>query len=195
MSVVKGKRSVSGMEFLKTARDIEEMFIDLRIHKPKRYSFFFDKLLNISMDMTTAVKSGNSMYPQNLEEAQTRIDYFKQGICLCQALVSQLEIIQHKLKDEGISAGDMVLLSDKLTNEIKLLKGLCNADRKRYRNLPATLADEIIQEVMKKYKAEYGDTNDISIFNNVVEDFPEESEEPAQPQEPKQIKFYSQSSH
>lgn len=193
MSVVKGKRSVSGMEFLKTARDIEEMFIDLRIHKPKRYSFFFDKLLNISMDMTTAVKSGNSMYPQNLEEAQTRIDYFKQGICLCQALVSQLEIIQHKLKDEGISAGDMVLLSDKLTSEIKLLKGLCNADRKRYRTLPATLADEIIQDVMKRYKAEYGDTNDVSIFNDYEDS--SEPQEPDQSQEPKQIKFYSQSSH
>lgn len=193
MSVVKGKRSVSGMEFLKTARDIEEMFIDLRIHKPKRYSFFFDKLLNISMDMTTAVKSGNSMYPQNLEEAQTRIDYFKQGICLCQALVSQLEIIQHKLKDEGISAGDMVLLSDKLTSEIKLLKGLCNADRKRYRTLPTTLADEIIQDVMKRYKAEYGDTNDVSIFSDYEDS--SEPQEPDQSQEPKQIKFYSQSSH
>lgn len=195
MSVVKGKRSVSGMEFLKTARDIEEMFIDLRIHKPKRYSFFFDKLLDISMDMTSAVKSGNSMYPQNLEEAQIRINFFKQGICLCQALVSQLEIVQHKLKDEGISAGDMVLLSDKLTNEIKLLKGLCNADRKRYRSLPPTLADEIIQDVMKRYKAEYGDTNDVSIFNNFEDFSEEEPQEPPEPQEPKQIKFYSQSSH
>lgn len=193
MSVVKGKRSDSGMEFLKNARDIEEMFIDLRIHKPKRYSFYFDKLLDMSMNLLTEVKSGNSLYPQNLEEAQIRINHFKAGICLCQALVSQLEIIQHKLKDEGVSGGDMVILSGKLTDEIRLLKGMCNGDRKRYRDLPPTLSDEILNALEQRRKEMNGDTEDLIDFGNDSKGEQCGTSEPVAKEQP--VRMHPQSSY
>lgn len=150
MSVVKGKRSTSGMEFLKTARDIEEAFIDIRIHKPKRYSFYLDKLVDLSMSMLNEAKIGNSWFPQNLDEAQCRINHFKEAIGLCQALVSQIEVIEHKFKDEGISYGDVRILSDKINEEIRLLKGLVNGDRKRYKDLPQTLGIELAEAIEEK---------------------------------------------
>ena len=80
MSVPEGKRKESGMEFLRNARDIETLFIDLRIKKPKRYIFFFDKLLDIAINLLTMVKAGNSVYPENKIEVEMRQKYFKEGI-------------------------------------------------------------------------------------------------------------------
>lgn len=91
MSVPIGNRKEATTEFLKTARDIEETFIDLRINKPKRYTFFFDKLLNYSFNLLSEVKAGNSIYPENQSEVRMRIEHFKEGLAQCQVLVSQIE--------------------------------------------------------------------------------------------------------
>ena len=135
MSVPRGKRKESGMEFLKNARDIEEIFIDLRIHKPKRYSFFFDKLLDYSFNLLSEVKAGNSIYPENKIEAGIRQRHFKEGLAYCQVLVSQIEVIHHKLKDDGIKVGLVEELAGKIDNEIRLIKGVIKNDKKRYKNL------------------------------------------------------------
>lgn len=136
MSVPRGKRKESGMEFLKNARDIEEIFIDLRINKPKRYSFFFDKLLDYSFNLLSAVKAGNSIYPENKIEAGMRQRYFKEGLAYCQVLVSQIEVVHHKLKDDGIKIGLVEQLAIKINNEIRLIKGVIKNDKNRYKNLP-----------------------------------------------------------
>lgn len=136
MSVPVYRRNESPTEFLRTARDIEEIFIDLRINKPKRYTFFFDKLLEYSFNLLSAVKAGNSIYPENQDEVRIRIMYFKQGIAHCQVLASQIEVVYHKLKIDGIPVGLVKELSEKLTYEIKLLKGIISSDKKRYANLP-----------------------------------------------------------
>ena len=132
MSVPVGNRKEASMEFLKNARDIEEIFIDLRIHKPKRYTFFFDKLLDYSMELLNKVKSANSIYPENKVEVELRQMYFKEGIAQCQVLVSQVEILYHKLKDDGMPIGLVQQLAEKLDYEIKLIKGAISADKKRY---------------------------------------------------------------
>lgn len=136
MAVPVYKRSESSTEFLRTARDIEEIFIDLRINKPKRYTFFFDKLLEYSFNLLSAVKAGNSIYPENQDEVRMRIMYFKHGLSHCQVLVSQIEVVHHKLKEDGIPIGLVKELSEKLTYEIKLIKGIISSDKKRYANLP-----------------------------------------------------------
>ena len=135
MSVPVGKRKESGTEFLKNARDIEEIFIDLRINKPKRYSFFFDKLLDYSFDLLSQVKAGNSIYPENRSEVEMRQRYFKEALASCQILVSQIEIVHHKLKNDGIRIGLVEQLSEKLDYEIRLIKGVIDKDKKRYKNI------------------------------------------------------------
>lgn len=132
MSVPVGNRKEASMEFLKNARDIEEMFIDLRINKPKRYTFFFDKLLDISIELLNKVKAANSIYPSNKTEVELRQIYFKEGLAQCQVLVSQIEIVHHKLKENGIPMGLVQQLSEKINYEIKLIKGTISADKKRY---------------------------------------------------------------
>lgn len=136
MSVPRGQRKESGMEFLKNARDIEEIFIDLRIKKPKRYSFFFDKLLGYSFNILSEVKSGNSIYPENKLEAGMRQRHFKEALASCQVLVSQIEVIHHKLKDDGISIGQVQQVAEKLNDEIRLIKGVIKKDKDRYKKLP-----------------------------------------------------------
>lgn len=136
MSVPVGNRKEATMEFLKNARDIEETFIDLRINKPKRYTFFFDKLLDYSFNLLSELKAGNSIYPENQTEAGMRQRHFKEALAHCQVLVSQIEVVHHKLQDDGISIGQVKILSEKLTYEIKLIKGLISNDKKRYATLP-----------------------------------------------------------
>lgn len=135
MSVLVSNRRESGMEFLKNARDIEEVFIDLRINKPKRYTFFFDKLLDIAIDLLSEVKAGNSIYPENKDEVGMRQQHYKEAIAHCQILVSQIEVIHHKLKDDGLSIGQVQQLSEMIDNEIKLLKGVIRTDKKKYHSL------------------------------------------------------------
>ena len=136
MSVPVGNRKEAGMEFLRTARDIEEIFIDLRINKPKRYTFFFDKLLDSAFNLLSEVKAGNSIYPENQSEVRMRIAHFKEGLAQCQVLVSQIEVVRHKLQDDGIAIGQVKELAIKLDQEIKLIKGIIANDKKRYATLP-----------------------------------------------------------
>lgn len=136
MSVPAGDRRESGMEFLKNARDIEEIFIDLRINKPKRYTFFFDKLLDVAFNLLSEVKAGNSIYPTEKEEAKIRQRHFKEAISQCQVLVSQIEVVHHKLQNDGISIGQIKQLATMLEKEIKLLKGIIKKDKERYSSLP-----------------------------------------------------------
>lgn len=136
MSVPVGNRKEATTEFLKTARDIEEIFIDLRINKPKRYTFFFDKLLDYSFNLLSEVKAGNSIYPENQSEARMRQEHFKEGLACCQVLVSQIEVVRHKLQDDGIAIGQVKDLAEKLAYEIKLIKGVISSDKKRYATLP-----------------------------------------------------------
>ena len=133
MSVPEGKRRESGMEFLRNARDIETLFVDLRINKPKRYTFFFDKLLDIAFNLLSVVKAGNSVYPENKIEVEMRQKYFKEGIAYCQVLVSQIDVVREKLHDDGIAIGQVQQLAQKIEYEIKLLKGVISNDKKRYK--------------------------------------------------------------
>ena len=119
MSVPVGKRKESGMEFLKNARDIEEIFIDIRVKKPKRYMFFYDKLLDIAFNLLSEVKAGNSIYPENKIEAGMRQRHFKEALAICQVLVSQIEVVHHKFRDEGLPIGQVQQVAEKINQEIK----------------------------------------------------------------------------
>lgn len=135
MSVLEANRRESDMEFLKNARDIEELFIDLRISKPKRYTFFFDKLLDYSFDLIAEVKAANSIYPENKDEVGLRQRHFKEALAKCQVLVSQVEVIRHKLKDDGITIGQVQETSKMISDEIRLIKGVIKKDKERYKNI------------------------------------------------------------
>ena len=135
MSVLVGDRSESGLEFLKTARDIEEKFIKIEINKPKRYGRYLSKLVDYSMDLLSEVKAGNSIYPSTKLDADTRQVHFREGIGLCQVLVSQVEVVHDLFGNDGISTGEVQEIAEMIDKEIRLIKGVISADKERYKNL------------------------------------------------------------
>ena len=133
MSVIKSKRSVSTMQFLQTARELEKETRRLCVNGPKRYTFFgLQDLWQTSREVYGCVKKGNSVYPTNQHEVQMRRDYFITAGCELQDYISQLEL----LIDDGIippAAAERV--STLVSTEIGLIKALLKSDKERYRNL------------------------------------------------------------
>lgn len=149
MSVLRSKRGLSNVEFLKNARDIEVAFIGAAKNKPKRMLFYINKLLDLSWDLLSECKRGNSIYPMCQEEAQLRRNHFIEARAITQALVSQIDVMRKVFKDEGFSIGQIEDLSKMLDNEIELLSGVIRNDRKRFKTLPTLIIDEEIIEDFK----------------------------------------------
>ena len=135
MSVLAGNRKEAGIEFLKNARDIEEKIIRIEINKPKRYGRFLSKLVDYSMDLLSEVKAGNSIYPSTKLDADTRQVHFREGIGLCQVLVSQVEVLHDLFGDDGISIGEVREIAEMIDKEIRLIKGAIASDKERYKKL------------------------------------------------------------
>ena len=135
MSVLAGDRKEANIEFLKTARDIEEKFIKIEINKPKRYGRFLSKLVDYSMDLLSEIKAGNSIYPSTKLDADTRQAHFKEGVGLCQVLISQVEVVHDLFGNDGISTGEVHEIAEMIDKEIRLIKGVISTDKERYKNL------------------------------------------------------------
>lgn len=135
MSVLVGDRSESGLEFLKNARDIEEKFIRMEINKPKRYGKYLGRLVEYAMQLLSEVKAGNSFYPTTKLDVDTRQVHFKEGIALCQVLVSQVEVVHDLFGNDGISIGEVHEIAEMIEKEIRLIKGVISSDKERYKNL------------------------------------------------------------
>lgn len=135
MSVLVGDRSESGLEFLKNARDIEEKFIRMEINKPKRYGKYLGRLVEYAMQLLSEVKAGNSFYPETKLDVDTRQVHFKEGIALCQVLVSQVEVVHDLFGNDGISIGEVHEIAEMIDKEIRLIKGVISSDKERYKNL------------------------------------------------------------
>ena len=129
MSVKACDRSTSNMEFLKNARDIEINIIKCTINKSKKYRFFYNKLIDMSIELLNHVKKGNSIYVENQNDVMLRSQEFKLAIAESQAMLSQIEIMYFLFKDAGISIKLVENIADMINTEIMLLKGLLKADR------------------------------------------------------------------
>ncbi len=133
MSVLAGDRKEAAIEFLKNARDIEEKFIRIEINKPKRYKQFLSKLVDYSMNLLSEVKAGNSIYPSTKLDVDTRQMHFKEGIGLCQVLVSQVEVLHDIFGNDGLSIGEVREIAEMINKEIRLIKGIITSDKERFK--------------------------------------------------------------
>ncbi len=135
MSVKAYDRSTSNMEFLKNARDIEVNIIKCTISKSKKYRFFYNKLIDMSIEILNHVKRGNSIYVENANDIILRTQEFKLAIAECQAILSQIEIMYYLFKSDGISIKLVENIAELVNKEIMLLKGLLKVDREKYKKL------------------------------------------------------------
>ena len=135
MSVKACDRSTSNMEFLKNARDIEINIIKCTISKSKKYRFFYQKLIDMSIELLNHIKRGNSIYVENKIDLGIRNQEFKLAMAECQALLSQIEIMYFLFKDDGISIKLIENIASMINEEIKLLKGLLKSDKEKYKRI------------------------------------------------------------
>lgn len=131
MSVIKSKRQESTVQFLDTARKIYYFTKQQCIKLPKRYTFFgLQQTYASASKMLENVKRGNSTYPTNEHEIQIRRDYFM-------AALAELFVLSEYINDIRdtfpISDNTMIEWSNMLVEETRLIKGVLERDKQRYK--------------------------------------------------------------
>lgn len=145
MAVLASKRGESAVQFLDTAREIELYTLRYAVKFPKRYFFVLTKdILDLAKQGYNNVKSANSVYATNSEEAQIRVNYVIHAICNYQALISQLDVamslITHyssKNKDgseKAIPSKVWEMWARMISDELRLLSGLKKKLQNKYRD-------------------------------------------------------------
>ena len=133
MSVPKPQRSISDMEFIRTARELQIYTMRRCKNFPKRYSFYFNiPLANAATRVYENVKRGNSIYPTNPHEVQMRRDCFLQANAELYSIVAQIEVAEEMFGLDRDIIHQWIMLVDQ---EITLVKGVMEADKKRYSKL------------------------------------------------------------
>ena len=134
LSVLKSKRATSNMEFVHTARKLQIHTIQKCVNFPKRYTFYISQpLANCSTRIYEYVKCANSIFPTNKHEVQIRRDYLLRANAELNSLVSQIELAAEIF---GINPETLKYWMEMIEQEIKLVKGVLNKDRERYKELP-----------------------------------------------------------
>ena len=133
MSVPKGMRGESEMEFLHTARELQIYTIRKCVSFPKRYTFYVSQTIaGIATRIYECVKMANSLYPTNAHEVQTRRDFLLRAECELNNLVSQIELANELF---GIEDKSMHWWMDIIDREFRLVKGAIKKDRERYKDI------------------------------------------------------------
>ena len=113
MSVYKSKRGKSSVQFVESARKLEEHTLEQCLKVPKRYTFYLtQRIMGLASTVYEEVVAANSIYPTNQHEAQLRRDHLT-GF------------------DHAFTVG-----GDLINEEAKLISGIKRADRARYKDLP-----------------------------------------------------------
>ncbi|MBQ7930063.1 MAG: hypothetical protein IKY16_06600 [Bacteroidales bacterium] len=133
MSVVKSERTQSTMEFLDNAHKLYIYTVQQCVNFPKRYTFYVStEIAAVAGDILVSLKSGNSIYPRNAHEAQVRRDWFMKAYTQVQSLISLINAAHEMF---GISGKTMQRWMEMISIEANLIKGVLEADKKRFKNL------------------------------------------------------------
>lgn len=134
MSVPKPQRSVSEMEFIRNARELQIFTIRKCKKFPTRFTFYVSiPLANRSMRIYEYVKRGNSINPANQHEVQMRRDCFLKANAELYSIISQIEVAEELF---GLNKDVMREWTSLVDREIALVKGAMDSDKRRYKNLP-----------------------------------------------------------
>lgn len=133
MSVVKSERTQSTMEFLDNAHKLYIYTVQQCVNFPKRYTFYVStEIAKTAGDILVSLKSGNSIYPRNAHEVQVRRDWFMKAYTQIQSLISLINAAHEMF---GISGKTMHRWMEMISIETNLIKGVLEADKKRFKHL------------------------------------------------------------
>ena len=131
MSVPKGDRTTSEMQFLHTARELRLHTIRKCVNFPKRYTFYVSQpLVACATRIRDYVKVGNSIYATNAHEQQMRIDYFVRAKAEVNNIVSHIEEACELFE---VPDNAMIHWMELVKTENELLKGLIRSERAKLR--------------------------------------------------------------
>ena len=141
MSVYKSKRGESAVQFIETARKLQEHTLMQCLKVPKRYTFLLtQEVMHLATDVYNNVVSANSVYPINQHEAQLRRDYLTAANASLQSLDRQLGLLAGVLykNPENFKGFESAFTTwgELINEEAKLISGIRRADRTRYKDLP-----------------------------------------------------------
>ena len=131
MSVLKNKRTESQLEFYHTATQARAEITRLMMNEkvvPKRWRPVFtfpmtEKLIKL-IDYITAA---NTIYPQNLREAEMRRDYQTRAIITVEQI---LQLMQYIMTTLPVNVDKFQPATELLTRESALLRGWRKSDNK-----------------------------------------------------------------
>lgn len=141
MSVYKSKRGSSSVQFVETARKLEEHTLSQLLKVPKRYTFLLtQEIMRLATTVYNEVVAANSDYPINQHEAQRRRDHLIAANEALQTLDRQLGILAGVLwkNPENFKGFEAAFNTwgDLICEEAKLISGIRRSDRNRYKDLP-----------------------------------------------------------
>lgn len=133
IAVIKSKRSVSKMEFLHTARELQIYTIQKVCQFPQKYAFYIGQpITNAAARIHEYVKMANSIYPANSHETQIRRDYLIRALAELNSFISQIELADEII---GLKSDVMERWVELVEKEIRMVKGLMDEDKERYKRL------------------------------------------------------------
>ena len=129
MSVIKNKRSVSGVQFLDTARELQIFTMRTCSKFPKHYNPFLNwPIIQQSVNVHNLVKKGNSIFPSNLGEYELRRQQFVMALAELQAMVSQINIAYDTFPVEDKKIEKWMEL---ISKETALIKSVIKSDKEK----------------------------------------------------------------
>lgn len=130
LTVPKSKRKPTTMQFVHTARIIEDFCI--RHWDSNTSSFVLKKCIEISADIYIQVTAANSIYPTKQSEATERALCLKRALSKLYSLKTQISLAyRHSL----ISTGLVKEINEHIEREKVLIKGILKKDKERYKGL------------------------------------------------------------
>jgi len=131
MSVLKNKRSESQLEFYHTATIIRAELTRFVMNEkivPKRWRpvFAFPMIEKI-IKMIDYITAANTIYPQNLREAEMRRDYQTRAIITVEQI---MQLLQYMLETLPVNPDKFQPVTEHLIKEGSLLRGWRKSDNK-----------------------------------------------------------------
>ena len=139
MSVNVGDRNESKVEFDNTYFKIHDdavfligNFLGAKGEIREQHKYYIEvcskKILDVVLDIGTHIRMANSIFPQNLQEYETRRTHQDIAIGLCYDLMTKYQLVMHTLK---VDENKYVTQIQNLKHEINCLKKWRTSDNKR----------------------------------------------------------------
>ena len=158
MPFPKWMRGESDMQFVETARLLEELITDFCTDLPTKYTkYWTDEIVKLAAEVHNYTRAANNIFPQNKHELQMRRDYLTRANAALQNIGPKLGIIYDKLtkhykskylenpntrdpqkfkKKSDWLDGKVHQAGEYIFEESKLISKVKSADLDRFKSLP-----------------------------------------------------------